>query len=136
MKPNALDAGVGVRGVYAWGNRAEVRSQFPGDEPGDELQGSALGALAQRDRLDLVAVLHHGILLGAIFPKSIIQEQQAGVLEAGTQRPAVRGQARGQGLGSGAGCHRKHALRMEHDSLLVEGVQALTPMGTRQFFSP
>jgi hypothetical protein len=46
MKPNALDAGVGVRGVYAWGNRAEVLSQFPRDNPGDKLQGSGLGAPA------------------------------------------------------------------------------------------
>jgi hypothetical protein len=42
----AQGAAVGVRGVYAWGNRAEVLSQFPGDEPGDELQGSGRGAPA------------------------------------------------------------------------------------------
>jgi hypothetical protein len=42
----AQGAAVGDRGVYARGNRAEVLGQFPGDEPGDELQGSALGAPA------------------------------------------------------------------------------------------
>mgnify|MGYP007073192604 CR=1 FL=1 len=111
-------------GFDAWLDNCRViaRVVLPRCDPPNEIQGTVVAAPTERDAFDLehlstgAVAFDHGVLLGSVAARGIVEEQIAVKLEAVAAAPGHSRQVVGKLLRRRRWVDNPRALAMEHDS--------------------